>query len=126
MPKQISSPAASTAAIETRTRSKEEEETLKSKFELTESNLKRWFLGPIEKEKSIVEDACRQMIQEGVSEKLAKDYTYWHVHPEEKRARNVLKLVINEKTGKLWDILTLQQAGKLSDVQIDQIITEHK
>jgi hypothetical protein len=98
----------------------------KSKFEFTEANLKEWLLGPFEKQKSTVEDARRKMIKDGVSERLANDCTYWHIHPEEKRARDVLKLVTNEKTGKLWDIPTLQQAGRLSDAQIDQITRGHK
>jgi hypothetical protein len=102
------------------------EESIDCRFELTESNLKEWLLGPFEKEKSIVEDARRQMVQEGVSEKLAKDCTYWHTHPEERRAHNVLKLVTNERTGKLWDIPTLQQGGRISDVQVELIRREHK
>jgi hypothetical protein len=100
--------------------------SLDSKFELNEADLRKWLLGPFEKQKSTVEDVRRKMIKDGVSERLANDCTYWHIHPEEKRARDVLKLVTNEKTGKLWDIPTLQQAGRLSDAQIDQITREHE
>ncbi len=100
-------------------------ESWDDKFELTESNLRNWLLGPFERQRQILEEAKQRMRYEGVSEDLIARSIRYTTLPEEDRKRETLSLTINSKTGKLWDIPTLQNAGKLSNAEIQGIQTEH-
>jgi hypothetical protein len=102
----------------------EKVETLEDKFTLTESNLRHWW--PIEKAKAVIEDAKRKMVQDGISERLASQVTSYEPSTEEKRAREVLRVCISDKTGRFHTIESLQQANLLSDAQADYIREEHK
>ena len=66
------------------------------------------------------------MIASGVSSELAANCTHWDIKPDEKRARDVLRLVINEKSGRFNTIDQLLAAGQISDAQADYIQEEHK
>jgi hypothetical protein len=90
----------------------EKMETLEDRFTLTESNIRSWFLSPFEKQKAIVEDARKKMIEDGVSNELAANCTYWDIKPDEKRAQDVLRLAINEKSGKLTRSINFLQQAK--------------
>ncbi len=100
-------------------------ESWDDRFELNESNLRNWLLGPFERQRQILNEAKQRMRNEGVSDDLIARSIRYESLPEEDRKKETLKLVINPKSGKLWDIPTLQNAGKLSDAEIEGIKTEH-
>jgi hypothetical protein len=103
----------------------EKQETWNDKLKLTESNLRHWLLGGWEKQRQILKEIGKRVEDEGVSKELIQRCLYYETLSEEKAKRETLKLVTNPKTGKLWDIPTLQNAGKLSDSEIEGIIAEH-
>jgi hypothetical protein len=103
----------------------EKTETWDDKFELTESNLRSWLLGPFERQRAILNEVKQRMRDEGISEELIARSIHYESLPVENRKKETIKLVTNSKTGKLWDIPTLQNAGKLSDVEVEGIRTEH-
>jgi hypothetical protein len=96
------------------------------RLKLTEWNLKHWWLSPFEKAKAVIEDAKQKMIQDGVSERLAKQVTSYELSTDERRARDVLRVCLSQKTGRLNTIESLSQANILSSAQVDYIIQEHK
>jgi hypothetical protein len=65
------------------------------------------------------------MLDEGVSSELAARCLYYESNPEENVKRETLKLVTNSKSNKLWDIPTLENAGKVSLAEIEGIRAEH-
>ena len=101
-------------------------EKVEDPWAISESRLKQWILCPFEKQKAIVEDTRKKMIEDGISNELAANCTYWDVKPDEKRARDALRLAINEKSGKFNTVDQLLAAGQISDVQADYIREEHK
>jgi hypothetical protein len=101
------------------------EQTWDEKLELTESNLRHWLLGPVERQRQILNEVKQRMRNEGVSDELIARCIHYESLPSENRKRETLKLVTNSKTGRLHDTFTLQQAGRLSDAEIEGIRTEH-
>src|SRR5215216_3948445 len=90
-------------------------------FELTPERLKEWYLHKYEKVRQHLKQARDSMIERGVSERLAKDCTYYESDPLEARFIDILGVVVNKKTGKFWDIPTLIQLGRLTDADADRI-----
>jgi hypothetical protein len=104
---------------------KDKTESLDSKFELTESNLRSWLLGPFDRQRAVLKEAAKRMEDEGISNKLISRCLRYETTGLENHYKETLKLVINPKTQKFWDIPTLQNAGKLSDTEIEGIRAEH-
>jgi len=95
------------------------------KLKLTESNLKQWLLGEFNKQRGALEEVKKRMREEGISDQLIAHSIRYETSSEEHVRKETLKLVINPKTGKFWDITTLQNAGKLSNAEIQGIRAEH-
>jgi hypothetical protein len=90
-----------------------------------------WVLGPYEKQKQVINDAKKKVKEtEGESNKMLNDLLeqtlYYDESVMERRLKEILSLVINPRTGKFWDISTLQHAGKLSDAEAGYIRAQHQ
>jgi hypothetical protein len=97
------------------------------KFQLTESNLLSWLLGPYDKQRQMISEARKRMQDDGVSDKLiARCLGSYDTSTLENHFRETLKLVTNPKTQKLWDTFTLSQAGKISNAEIESVRAEHQ
>jgi len=94
-------------------------------FSLSESNLRNWLLNNSIRQHETLEETRKRMIQDGVSEKLAARCIYSEPTLSEKHVKETLKLCVNSKTGKFNDIPTLQNAGQLSEAEVESIKMEH-
>jgi len=92
---------------------------------LTVENLRMWFLKPFEKARQPILDARKIMKEEGVSDKLIEQVTYYDEGSQERNYKEVLKLCVNPKTKKLWDLQTLSSAGRVSNSEISSIVSKH-
>jgi hypothetical protein len=103
------------------------EEQKADEWALTVDNLHRWLLGLYEKQKQVINDAKKKVketeteVDPKVLDELLEQNLSYNEESQERRNKQVLKLAINPRTNKLWDVPTLQGAGKLGDAEVDYL-----
>jgi hypothetical protein len=89
-------------------------------FVLTESNLREWLCGPIERYYSELEKARQQMVQNKIPESIIRAHFYYD--PENIQLQhhyNFLEKIINPKTGLFWTVDNL--SNDITSEQADAI-----
>ena len=103
--------------------------TLEDPFELTIDNLNKWLLDPYKKQRQVLEDAKKKVrdnetsIDSKVLDELLENNLAYNEGSTERRYKEIIKLATNPRTGRLWDLPTLQNSGRLGDAEADYIRT---
>src|SRR5215216_3119066 len=102
---------------------------LEDPFELTIDNLNKWLLDPYKKQRQVLDDAKKKVrdnetsIDRKALDELLESNLAYNEGSIERRYKEIIRLATNPRTGKLWDVPTLQNSGRLGDAEADYIRT---
>src|SRR5215207_2990784 len=94
-------------------------------WELSVDFLRKHLLEPFSKARRPIDEAKEVMRNDGVSDQLINQSLAWEKGTMERHYAETIKLTVNPRTGKLWDLSTLEAAGMISDAERENIIREH-
>src|SRR5215216_7545303 len=94
-------------------------------WDLSVEHLREWLLKPFERARQPIIEAKRIMQEDGVSDQLIAQNLSWEKGITERHYAETIKLTTNPRTGKLWDLSTLEAAGMISEGERLNILRAH-